>query len=86
MDTTEQFLQALTDAHGVAGYEAEVRAVLRGYMAPLGEVTQDKLGSLVCRQSGEGPKVMLVGHMDEIGFVASHITDDGFIKFLQLGG
>jgi len=40
MDTTEQFLQALTDAHGVAGYEAEVRAVLRGYMAPLGELTR----------------------------------------------
>ena len=40
MDATEQLLQALTDAHGVPGYEAEVRAVLRGLMAPLGELTQ----------------------------------------------
>ena len=39
MDATEQLLQALTDAHGVPGYEAEVRAVLRGLMAPLGELT-----------------------------------------------
>ena len=86
MDATEQLLQALTDAHGVPGYEAEVRAVLRGLMAPLGELTQDKLGSLVGRQPGDGPKVMLAGHMDEIGFVATYVTDDGFIKFLPLGG
>lgn len=86
MDQTEQFLKALTEAHGVPGYETEVRQVLRDYMEPLGEVTQDKLGSLICHQSGDGPKVMLAGHMDEIGFIITHITDDGFIKFLQLGG
>ncbi len=86
MDATEQLLQALTDAHGVPGYEAEVRAVLRQYMAPLGDVTQDKLGSLVGHQPGPGPKVMLAGHMDEIGFITTHVTDDGFVKFLPLGG
>lgn len=86
MDQTEQFLKALTEAHGVPGYETEARAVMRDYMAPLGELTQDKLGSLICRRAGDGPRVMLVGHMDEIGFIVTHITDDGFIKFLQLGG
>ena len=86
MDATEQLLQALTDAHGVPGYEAEVRAVLRGLMAPLGELTQDKLGSLVGHLPGDGPKVMLAGHMDEIGFVATYVSDEGFIKFLPLGG
>jgi endoglucanase len=86
VDQTEQFLKALTEAHGVPGYETEVRQVLREYMTPLGDVTQDKLGSLICHQPGPGPKVMLAGHMDEIGFIVTHITDDGFIKFLQLGG
>lgn len=86
MDQTEQLLKALTEAHGVPGYETEVREVLRGYMAPLGEVTQDKLGSLICHQPGSGPKVMLVGHMDEIGFIVTYVTEDGFIKFLPLGG
>ena len=86
MDDSEQLLQALTDAHGVPGYEAGVRAVLRDAMAPLGDLTQDKLGSLVCHQAGEGPRVMLVGHMDEIGFLVTHISDDGFLKFQQLGG
>ena len=68
------------------GYETEVRAVLREIMSPLGDLTQDKLGSLICRQTGEGPKVMLVGHMDEIGLIVTHIDDNGFLKFLQLGG
>ena len=86
MDATEQLLQSLTDAHGVPGYEAGVRAVLRDLMAPLGELTQDKLGSLVGHQPGEGPKVMLAGHMDEIGFVVTYVSDEGFIKFLPLGG
>ncbi|HEY1409376.1 MAG TPA: peptidase M28, partial [Promineifilum sp.] len=86
MDQTEQFLKALTEAHGVPGYEAEVRAVLRSYMEPLGKLTQDKLGSLICRQAGEGPRVMLAGHMDEIGLIVTHVDDDGFLKFLQLGG
>lgn len=90
MDQTEQFLKTLTEAHGVPGYEAEVRAVLREYMSPLGDLTQDKLGSLICRQKGssesEGPVVMLAGHMDEIGLIVTHIDDNGFLKFLQLGG
>lgn len=86
MDQTEQFLQALTEAHGVPGYESEVRAVLREYMAPLGALSQDKLGSLICKQAGEGPRVMLAGHMDEIGLIVTHIDDNGFLKFLQLGG
>ena len=86
MDQTEQFLQALTEAHGVPGYETEVRAVLRDYMAPLGDLSQDKLGSLICQQPGEGPRVMLAGHMDEIGLIVTYIDDNGFLKFLQLGG
>ncbi|HRO25267.1 MAG TPA: peptidase M28, partial [Promineifilum sp.] len=86
MDQTEQFLKALTEAHGVPGYETEVRAVLRQYMSPLGDLSQDKLGSLICRQPGDGPRVMLAGHMDEIGLIITHIDDSGFLKFLQLGG
>lgn len=86
MDATEKFLKTLTEANGVPGYEEEIRAVLRDFMEPLGAITQDKLGSLICRQPGEGPKVMLAGHMDEIGFMVTHLTKDGFLKFVQLGG
>lgn len=86
VDQTEQFLKSLTEAHGVPGYETEIRSLLRSYMEPLGDVTQDRLGSLLCRQGDAGPTVMLAGHMDEIGFMITHITKEGFLKFLQLGG
>jgi endoglucanase len=76
----------LTNAHGVPGYETEIRKVLRGYLEPLGDLTQDKLGSVICRQEGDGPKIMMAAHMDEIGFIIRHVTKEGFLKFLQLGG
>lgn len=86
VDDTEKLLQALTDAHGVPGYEVEIRALLRDYLTPLGSLSQDKLGSVICHQSGDGPRVMMAGHMDEIGFIIRHVTEEGFLKFIQLGG
>jgi putative aminopeptidase FrvX len=88
MDAVIQLLKDLTEAHGVPGYEGPVRQVARGYLEPLGELTQDKIGSLICCKAGAAaaPRVMLAGHMDEIGFMVKHITKEGFIKFLPLGG
>ena len=88
MDATVKLLKDLTEAHGVPGYETPVREVTRQYLAPLGVLSQDKIGSLICRKDGQAaaPRVMLAGHMDEIGFMVKHITKEGFIKFLPLGG
>ncbi len=88
MDPTYQLLKELTEANGVPGYEAPVRAVVRNYLDGLGEISQDKSGNVICRKQGSGdaPRVMLAGHMDEIGFMVKHITKEGFIKFLPLGG
>jgi len=88
MDSTNKFLKEITEAHGIPGYESPVRQVVRKFMEPLGEVTQDKIGSVICKKVGktESPRVMIAGHMDEIGFMVKHITDEGFIKFLNLGG
>jgi endoglucanase len=85
MDSTAQLLKKLTEAHGVPGYEASVRAVVRQYLESLGELTQDKIGSVICRQTGstETPHVMLAGHMDEIGFMVKFITEEGFLRFLS---
>jgi len=88
MDSTELLLKELTEVHGVPGYEAEVRALMRRYLEPLGTLEQDKIGSVVCRQSGlvDAPRIMLAAHMDEIGFMVKHVTKEGFLKFVQLGG
>ncbi len=88
MDSIELLLKELTEAHGVPGYETPIRAVVRKYLKPLGDLSQDKLGSIICKAKGEAekPRVMLAGHMDEIGFMVKQITPEGFIKFLPLGG
>ncbi len=88
MDATTKLLKELTEAHGVPGYEAPIRAVLRKHLEPLGAISEDKLGNLFCEKAGtsDSPRVMLAGHMDEIGFMVKHITKEGFLKFLPLGG
>ncbi|MBT5535379.1 peptidase M28, partial [Candidatus Poribacteria bacterium] len=49
---------------------------------------QDGIGSISCRKEGDvnGPSVMLAGHMDEVGWIVRHVTDEGYIKFSPLGG
>lgn len=86
MDQTLELIKELTDAHGVAGYEAEIRSLVRRHLEEFGHIEQDRIGSVVCRQGEIGPRVMLAGHMDEIGFMINHITKEGFLKFLPLGG
>ena len=88
MDSIEKMLKDLTEVHGVPGYETPIRAVVHKYLQPLGELSQDKLGSVICKQEGDtgSPRVMLAGHMDEIGFMVKQITKEGFIRFLPLGG
>ncbi|MER3399779.1 MAG: peptidase M28 [Thermoflexus sp.] len=86
MDALAELLRILTEAHGVPGYESEVREVMRGLLQDLGEVEQDNIGSLICRRGEGGPRVMLAAHMDEIGFMVKHVTPEGFIRFTPLGG
>lgn len=87
MDFTINLLKELTETSGVSGYEAPIRLVIRKYLENCGELSQDKIGSVICRNAGSSdkPRIMLAGHMDEIGFMVKQITDDGFIKFLPLG-
>jgi endoglucanase len=88
MDETLQMMRELVDAPGVPGQEEAVRRVMRQYMEPLGEIVTDNLGGIACRREGrhDGPKIMVAGHMDEIGFMVTRIADDGFLKFQTLGG
>jgi putative aminopeptidase FrvX len=88
MDETVKLLKELTEASGVSGYEDEIRKIIRRYLQPLGKLSQDNLGSLICKKKGSTdiPRVVIAGHMDEIGFMVKYITQDGFIKFTPLGG
>lgn len=88
MDWTETLLKELTEAPGVPGNERAVAAVMEKYLKPLGVISYDRLGSIIAKKRGtkDKPKVLVAGHMDEVGFVVSEITKNGYIKFLPLGG
>lgn len=85
---TRQLLRELSEAFGVPGAEDEVRAIMARHLAPYAEVTYDKLGSVIARREGAAaePRIMLPAHMDEIGLIVRHVTDDGFLRFVTLGG
>jgi putative aminopeptidase FrvX len=88
VDETAQLLKEITEVPGVPGYEGAVRQVMARYVEGVAEVSHDKMGSFIARHVGsaERPRVMLAGHMDEIGFMVRHVTDEGFVKFQALGG
>jgi endoglucanase len=88
LDQTEALFKEITEAPGVPGYEGEVRAVIRRHLEGISTIEQDKMGSIICKKAGlaGSPRVMLAGHMDEIGFMVKLITKEGFIKFVPLGG
>jgi endoglucanase len=79
-------LQELTEAHSVPGHEDEVRAIFVDELQDCGELSTDRNGSVFCELEGNGPRVVIAGHMDEVGFMVQNITPDGFIQFLPLGG
>lgn len=83
-----EFLKNITQAPGVSGYEKQVTRVMKDYLTDCADdFLYDRLGSLVAVKKGKGPlKVLLTGHVDEIGFVVKDIDEHGYIKVHPLGG
>lgn len=79
-------LEELTQAHAISGHEDEVRAIFVDELEECGELSTDGNGSVFCEIAGSGPRVLVAGHMDEVGFMVQNITHDGYIQFLAIGG
>lgn len=83
-------IKKLVETTGPSGYEAQVRDVIRMEVEKYAdEVRVDALGNLIVRKGergSEGMRIMLSAHMDEIGLIATHIDENGFVRFTSLGG
>jgi putative aminopeptidase FrvX len=83
-----ELLERLLTTPGPSGQEQAVAAVWREAAAPVGEVSSDVLGSSWVRVPGTagGPSLAVVGHIDEIGVVVTHLGDDGIAAVRPVGG
>ncbi|WP_226036382.1 M42 family metallopeptidase [Aquibacillus saliphilus] len=84
---TLELFRTLTELQGAAGNEHLVRNFMKEELEKYSdEVIQDRLGGVFGVKQGKGPKVMVAGHMDEVGFMVTQITKNGMIRFQPLGG
>lgn len=83
-------IKKLIAPHGISGSEGNVAELIRGLISPhVDECRLDPLGNLIALKRGAGEhhkRIMLCAHMDEIGFLVTHIDEKGFIRFAPIGG
>lgn len=88
-EETLNLFKTLTELPGTSGNEHAVRQFMKEQLLNYSdEVVQDKLGSIFGVKRGDeaGPVIMTAGHMDEVGFMVTSITNNGMIRFQPLGG
>ena len=91
MSINVSLLKDICEIAGAPGFEKRVRDLVIKEVTPLvDELTVDNLGNVITLKKGssnpDGKKAMVGAHMDEIGFIVTHIDDNGFLRFHTLGG
>ena len=86
----KDLIRRLVETNGPSGYEAQIRELIRSEVEPYADqVRGDALGNLIAlkgQDSETGRKIMLAAHMDEIGLIATHVDENGFVRFTNIGG
>lgn len=87
MSDIKNLLERLSNAHGVSGYEGNIRKIIEEEIRPfVDEIRTDKMGNLLATKNGGSPRLMLAAHMDEIGLMVKYIDEKGFVYFTTTGG
>lgn len=85
----KQLIQKLTETYSPSGYEDAIREVILNEIKPLtDEIRLDTMGNILARKgekAANGKRIMVAAHMDEIGLIATHIDDHGFVRFTTVG-
>lgn len=82
-----ELFKKLVEIHAPSGDENKIREFIISEMKDISdEIKTDRLGNLICRIKGDGPKVMVAAHMDQIGLMVTKIEDEGFLRFTNIGG
>lgn len=85
----KNLIQKLVESISPSGYESAVRDLVKEEISPYADETSiDALGNLIVRKGqkgADGLRIMLVAHLDEIGVIATHVDENGFVRFTNLG-
>lgn len=83
-----ELLKDLCRIPGAPGFESAIRKYICKLIKPFtDDISIDSLGNVIAIKKGKGKgKLLFTAHMDEIGFIVQHIDDEGFVRFLPLGG
>ena len=83
-----QLLKRLSETAGIPGREEATRVMVREALSGhVDGISVDRLGNVIARKKGAGPKVAVAAHMDEIGFLVSHVDEEtGFLRINPAGG
>jgi endoglucanase len=86
----KSLIEKIISTPGPSGYEKQIRDVIQAEVESLvDEIQVDALGNLIARKGVKGEKgqrIMLAGHMDEIGIIVTHVDENGFVRFSNIGG
>ena len=82
-----KLMKNLVSAYGPSGDENEIREYIKDEIKDyVDEIEIDNLGNLIARKKGEGKRVMIATHMDQIGFMITYIDEKGFLRVTAIGG
>jgi tetrahedral aminopeptidase len=82
-----RLFEKLVTTPGISGREERIRAAVREEIEGLvDEIRIDRLGNLLAIRKGTRPRTMISAHMDSIGFLVSHVDDQGFLRISPVGG
>jgi putative aminopeptidase FrvX len=86
--TIPPVLHDLLSAHGPSGYETAPSKIWRDAAATFAQVDVDHMGNstAIVKGTGDGPTIAIVGHVDEIGLIVTHVDEKGFLFFASVGG
>lgn len=87
MNFNGELLKRLVNAFGPSGDETQIAEIIKSEIKDyVDEIRIDRLGNLIARKKGNGSKIMLAAHMDQIGLLITDIDEKGFLRFTNVGG
>lgn len=83
----EELLKRIVDEAGISGSESRIAQLMRDeFKKSCENVEIDNFGNVIARKGNGKKKIMLAAHMDEVGLMVKHISKEGFIYFIKIGG